>query len=248
MDGYKRLKVDNGEFQYKVTRSNRKTVGISINHDEGVKVSAPKWVTLKTIEEILIKKSGWIKRKLTELSNTPKIPVNRVLTEGMIVSFMGENYVLRISPEPSSKSAAVRLESGIITVCVPVNMKPEDRYQAVMDALVKWYRLNAKNYVNERINHFASKMGVTPARVVIKQQKSRWGSCSSKQNININWRIIMAPSSVIDYVIVHELAHLKEMNHSVRFWQFVERFSADFKKHREWLKLHGVKLHPFSHL
>lgn len=104
------------------------------------------------------------------------------------------------------------------------------------------YRQAAKEYIPKRVALFANELGVTYGTVTIRDQKTRWGSCSSKGNLSFNWRLILAPPKVLDYVVVHELCHRKEMNHSSRFWTLVESIMPDYRDHRKWLKENGGKL------
>jgi predicted metal-dependent hydrolase len=108
--------------------------------------------------------------------------------------------------------------------------------------LERWYRQQAKAVVSGALELYRERMGVTYESLVIKDQKTRWGSCSSKGNLNFSWRLILAPKSVLDYVVVHELAHLREMNHSSRFWRIVEEYYGEYKAAERWLKENGVGL------
>ncbi len=104
------------------------------------------------------------------------------------------------------------------------------------------YRQAAKEYIPKRVAYYAELLDVTYATISIRDQKTRWGSCSSKGNLSFSWRLILAPPKVLDYVVVHELCHRKEMNHSPRFWALVESIIPDYKIHRKWLKENGEKL------
>lgn len=104
------------------------------------------------------------------------------------------------------------------------------------------YRKKAKTLFTERLHLYEPQIGVQANTIRIKDQKTRWGSCSSKGNINLNWRLILAPQEVMDYVIIHELCHLKEMNHSKAFWDLVQTHCPDYKKHQQWLKKNAAKL------
>jgi predicted metal-dependent hydrolase len=108
--------------------------------------------------------------------------------------------------------------------------------------MLNWYRKKAREQINERIKYYQPKVGVQPARITVKEQKKRWGSCSSRGNLNFNWRAVMAPSPVLDYIIVHELCHLKHHNHSREFWNLLASILPDYKNRREWLKKNGVRL------
>lgn len=110
--------------------------------------------------------------------------------------------------------------------------------QQELDALKR----EAKLLIPERVRYYAAKLGITYGRVAIRAQRSRWGSCSSKGNLNFNCLLMLCPSEVLDYVVIHELCHRKEMNHSPRFWAEVERLDPDYQAHRNWLKTEGAKL------
>lgn len=106
------------------------------------------------------------------------------------------------------------------------------------------YRQAAKEYIPKRVRFYADILQVDYGKITIRDQKTRWGSCSSSGNLNFNWRLILAPPKVLDYVVIHELCHRKEMNHSTRFWQYVESIMPDYKEQRKWLKDNGSSLSP----
>lgn len=108
--------------------------------------------------------------------------------------------------------------------------------------LTAWYRKEAKNIISIRARKYAQNMGQTFGEIHIRDQKSRWGSCSSAGNLNFNWRLVMTPEWIMDYVIVHELCHLTHMDHSARFWGLVERYMPDYRAAKQWLKEHGQEL------
>lgn len=110
---------------------------------------------------------------------------------------------------------------------------------------VLFYRRMARDVIEQRCNYYSRLMNVNYNRIAIRDQKTRWGSCSSKKNLNFNWRLIMAPAGVLDYVVVHELSHLKEMNHSKRFWREVEQVMPEYKKYNNWLKENGHILQSY---
>jgi predicted metal-dependent hydrolase len=109
-------------------------------------------------------------------------------------------------------------------------------------ALEQWYRAEAARLISERAARLGSQMGVHCKRIVIRGQKTRWGSCSHKKNLSFNWKLIMAPEPVIDYVVIHELAHLKEMNHSKRFWELVGQHCHGWRECKKWLGQHEANL------
>lgn len=124
-------------------------------------------------------------------------------------------------------------------------MDRADKVNELSEAEEKLYRNQARNVFEQKVAYYARLMNVTYGRIAIRDQKTRWGSCSSEGNLNFNWRLIMAPAGVLDYVVIHELAHRKEMNHSKAFWSVVEQIMPDYKKYRNWLKENGRSLHSY---
>ena len=119
----------------------------------------------------------------------------------------------------------------------------EEKYtRQQRQGLERRYRQAAKEYIPRRVDYYAQHLGVTYERIRIAEQKTRWGSCSSKGTLSFNWKLMLAPPKVLDYVVVHELCHLKEMNHSSRFWKLVEEIIPDYKEYRKWLKDNGNTL------
>ena len=125
---------------------------------------------------------------------------------------------------------------------VDEDLSETDREVFVKGALEKWYLSHAEDRLREKTARYAKIIGVKPSSVTLKSYKSRWGSCSSKGDISYNWKIIMAPHHIVDYVVVHELSHMIQLNHSPAYWRSVERFIPDYQQCRKWLKVNGVRL------
>jgi len=153
------------------------------------------------------------------------------LVNGDIFSVLGEQRILSVIRE-ERKTGRVKEVMDRIVIWVPYDAD----YQFMHSLLEKWYRREAKAIILEKVNEFAKQMHVNYQEISIKDQKSRWGSCSSKKNLNFNWRIIMCPEPVCDYVIIHELCHLTHMNHSPNFWGLVEKYCPAYKQYKKWLK------------
>ena len=223
------LQLGDQQLNYSIHYRNRKSVGITVSREEGVRVLTPRWVGLKQIEGILREKSGWILRKQAEvLEKSP----GAGLESGIQLPLAGECLTLTILKRDGLAAPHVQRNGQEITLLVPERM-PEE---AGKQALIQWYRQQAVGLIRSRVEVFSRIMGVTPSRVVVKQQKSRWGSCSSKGNVNLNWRLVMMPPEVLDYVVVHELAHLKVLNHSKGFWDLVGSVLEDYPQRRKRLK------------
>ena len=119
------------------------------------------------------------------------------------------------------------------------------KIQPLSEAEQRLYRDKAREIFEQKVSYYAQMMGVSYGRIAIRDQKTRWGSCSGEGNLNFNWRLIFAPAGVLDYVVVHELAHRKEMNHSPRFWRVVEDTMPEYRKYQKWLKGNGRGLHRY---
>ena len=154
--------------------------------------------------------------------------------------YLGENHMLMVLREDRTRGK-VKEVMGKILMWIPYDADYEQR----RILLEKWYRRQAEQLLSEKAALYAERLGVSFADIRIKDQRSRWGSCSSKKNLNFNWRIIMAPEPVCDYVVIHEICHLLHMDHSREFWKEVEGLCPEYGQYKSWLKEKGGLLYPF---
>ena len=217
-------------FQVEIIKTNRKKSASIQLKDGQVRVRAPRSLSDKRINDLIKKRTPWIKEKLKEFSKRP-LAVEKKYDDGEIFSYLDKNYALKII---ESDEVAVKLKNG----CFIVSTCKEDlgKNIKVQKLLTDWYRIHAHKYLKERTDKFANIIGVLPSSVSIKNYKSRWGSCSISGSIDYNWKIIQAPKRVVDYVIVHELCHLIEHNHSPKYWSNVARFMPNWKESKDWLR------------
>ena len=149
---------------------------------------------------------------------------------------MGKKYQLDVL-QNGSRSSRIVFDGNKWTVSLPNGLNPQECQARIKKELEKWYRLQAKEILGGRLFHYSRLMNAEPKRIVIKSQKRLWGSCNYRtQAIHLNWKIILSPLEVIDYVVVHELCHLFVPNHSKRFWTKVAKFIPDFKEQQKWLR------------
>ena len=214
-----------------VRTKRRKTASIKVI-DGSVQAIVPDQLSNSRIENIIRKRTAWIGRKLQEQSQavTPK---PKEYVSGESFTYLGRNYRLKVI---RGNDRAVKLKGGYLEVGVPEKSKDGE----IRNALVEWYKTHALERLTEKTNRYARIIGVSPNSISVRDYKARWGSCSSKGEIFYNWRIIIAPHHIVDYVVVHELCHLKHPNHSPIYWKSVRRVSPDYKEHRHWLKEHGA--------
>ena len=217
-------------MNYTLVRSNRKTCAIHIR-DNAVEVRAPLWMPKADIDRFVASKESWIAEKLAVSAALAEQRADFSLSYGGTVLYRGEDCPIIAKPGRYIGLS----EDGFY---MPSGLSSD----SVKSACVQIYRLSAKAVLTEKAYSFAERMDVYPAAIKINGAKTRWGSCSTQKSINFSWRLMMAGDPVIDYVAVHELAHLKEMNHSPRFWAVVERVLPDYNERRKELKALQARL------
>lgn len=222
-----------------IYQKNRKSLQLKILSSTHLEIIAPNKFPKSDIKQILEDKSNWIIKKILHLAAIKENPTNKSIAHGAAVLYLGQNHTLRFTKSPNHPNTIHLHDQNIF-----INFLSEDT-APVNSLLKKWYINEARLLLLSKTALWANIINVHPQRIAIKEQKTRWGSCSSKCNINYNWRIIMAPPEVIDYLVIHELCHLRIPNHSSLFWQEVSKFSPKFKEHRKWLKNNGVMLMNF---
>jgi predicted metal-dependent hydrolase len=224
------VRLGEREIPFLLKRSvNRRRAVLTVD-DRGLTLSVPWRTSERYIAHFLHDSSKWVLRKLEAWElNKPK---PRKWEEGEWLDYLGRQLVLRVGIGPH---ATVTLEDGERLSVVLSHPDSE----SVRVAVLRWYRRHAGVYFQQRIEHYSSVMAVAPPRLFLSNARTRWGSCNSQAQVRLNWRLIQARPAVIDYVVVHELAHLKVMNHSARFWRLVERMCPDFEQSKVELNAMG---------
>ena len=211
---------------YNVIRSNRKTIALQINENAEIIVRAPHHVSQKRIHQFIEEKEAWIsKTQQKMLARQEEIEQNSEFKDGKEILFLGIGYKVKLVHNTRA-----------ITIHDTVFEFPADLIEHAPEVLPHWYKRMAYKIIPPKVAYYAESLGLNYSKVGITSAKKRWGSCNSKGSINFSYRLIMTPPGIIDYVIVHELMHLREMNHSPRFWAHVESVIPDYKKRRKWLK------------
>ncbi len=196
-----------------------------------------------TIISLVEKKRHWIINKYENYQHMLlHLPAVREFVDGEMLLFKGNSYPLKVL-ESTGRITNVNLTDDQLLVELKSGIPSDIRREELRRHLEKWYIRQARELITERLELFSSIIGVKVNNVRLKNQKTRWGSCSRKRNLNFNWKLIMAPIVIVDYVIVHELCHIKQMNHSPQFWVLVENQISDYKMMRKWLKENGGKLY-----
>ena len=213
-----------------IIRSNRKTLSLSINENADLVVRAPHRVSDDEIQKFISEKSAWIDNKQRLIKAQLEDNENQH-SSGQCL-YLGSLYPLKID---NSNVEPISFNGHIFTIA---NVNREK----ISLLLKSWYKKRFIEVALPRLSYFSDKHKLKVNQVRVKEQKTLWGSCSSKNNINLNYLLIMAPMKVIDYVIVHELVHTIHKNHSAKFWQKVETIMPNYKDARKWLKENGYRL------
>ena len=220
-------------FVVDIVRSKRrKTLALAVNQGQ-VKVRMPERMALHHAESFIALKSDWIKKQLAQYP----APSPRHYSNGENLLFLGQPLQLVVV----SSAQATGIEKRDMKLCIQHRHATPSIAQ-LKKLLSNWYQQQAEEYLSLRVSQLASATGLIPRTLQIKTYKARWGSCHRDGSIQLNWKLLMAPPSIIDYVIIHELCHLKQHNHSPAFWKLVEQFHPDYRSHRAWLKSHGHQL------
>lgn len=218
------------EYQLMRSKKRRKTISLLIKGDGTVVVHAPFRTPEWEVEKFVAEKRSWIWRKQSERkisSNTTE----KEFQPGEGFFYLGESYPLAIQ-DHNNGGHPLTLSFGKFVL-------DKDHLEEARRLFIQWYKQEAKDKLAGRINYYCNRLKLYPKGFRITSAKCRWGSCSGDNRLSITWRIMMAPLSVIDYVLIHELVHIREKNHSKRFWSYLETIVPDYKKHRLWLREHG---------
>jgi predicted metal-dependent hydrolase len=229
---------------YEFKRGKRKTIGFLVGA-EGLSVRAPRWVALRDVDAAIHEKSDWILRKLTETQQRhARVEATRIeWKDGAGFPFLGEPVVMRLDPKHGFASVGGTLDDAVeeggprvLRLAVAQNAEPSQ----IRDAAQAWLMRQARKLFIERLDHFAPLLGVQWQKLSLSNASTRWGSASADGSIRLNWRLIHFRLPVIDYVVAHELAHLRVMDHSHRFWETVESVVPDYDLLRRQLKDEAV--------
>lgn len=232
-----RLKTKDGLISFSLSRSvSRRTLSITIDEKAQVLVRAPSYSAEKEIHAFIFEKSSWITSKLKAALKVKSKTETRQFDHGYRFLFLGKNFPLQII-EKDVKRASIEF-NGFKWICgIPRDLSPEQRRDIVKKKMVGWYRAQAQEVLGSRIFYYSRQMGIEPVKIAVRTQKRVWGNCEYRtRTIHINWQIILAPISVVDYVVVHEMCHMIVPNHSKKFWDKVESVLPNYKKEKLWLK------------
>jgi predicted metal-dependent hydrolase len=214
-----------------VIRTDRKSIALIVKRDGRLVVRAPLDATDEQIFSVINRKSNWIEVKQQEVLSTYPQTSKKEFVNGEGFLYLGQSFRLKIIDQ-----AEVPLKLGTFFVLDQAFLAQ------AKEVFIKWYKERACEVLSERVTWYVGKIGVKVEEVKIASATSRWGSCSAKGTLSFPWRLVMAPIPVIDYVVIHELVHILEKNHSKTFWNQVHALMPDYEKKIAWLEINGHTL------
>lgn len=238
--GKRRIHLQEQALDYTLRRSKRRSIGFLID-DDGLRITAPKWVSLAEIESAIREKQRWIFSKLNDWRerSARRLQPQMQWRDGANLPYLGADIRLRIMP---SHSAGLSFDAAAreLAICLP----PDAGEQQLKDRVQGWLQMEARRLFAQRLPIYAEKLGVTYQSFALSSAMTQWGSCTADGKIRLNWRLIHFALAQIDYVIAHELSHLREMNHSPRFWATVQSIFPEFEAAKKALREHAPQTLP----
>ncbi len=208
---------------------------------KGMRVTAPLRTAEKVVESFLESKSGWIIKHYSMFQSMKENEKVRTWQNGDTIMYKGEEYKIKVFTYPKKRTAIVFNEKEF-EVYINEALSSPERDENIENAFRAWFIKQAGEIIGMRVAFFTGITGLKYNSFKIKEQKTRWGSCSKKGNLNFNWKLVMSPQWVLDYVVLHEVCHLRHLNHSKAFWEMVAKYCPDYKKAHEWLRKNKLQL------
>ena len=214
----------------KIIRSKRKTIALVVTHDAALVIRSPLKTPVDYLKNLVNRKRDWIRAKLREMQSKPR-PKAKEFINGESFLYLGESYKLKIVEDIVGD---VELKDNLLL--------SQEKVPCARDVIKKWYRSEAQKKIKERCEWYSRLTGYKPLSIKISNAQKRWGSSGHRGTVNFSWRLIMAPVEIIDYIVVHELVHLEQRDHSRLFWDKVKSIQPDYKRRQKWLRDNGRAL------
>lgn len=229
------IQIEDTTIEYELNRANRRSISASILPDGTLVVKAPHLIPEFIIRRFLKSRGDWILSHVQRKKNNPGkqlVPQE----SGEYMCFFDKTMLLIVTDSSEAKKVRLYRVNNTFQIIVPSSYTGKKRTKAISDSIHNWYRTNMYDELVKRVSHYAEIVGVKYEKIRVKDVSSHWGSCSIDRNLNFNYRLAMLPVELADYVIVHELCHIFEMNHSAAFWAKVEQFVPNYRELRKELK------------
>lgn len=228
---------DATSINYEIIRSRRNTADIIVERDGQIIVRAPEWADDAQVASIVASRELWIHRSLAEWRDLNANRITREYTNGEGFLYLGRNYRLQLTGDEAPRLV---LKNGRFQLRRALLHKGDNRDAS--SAFREFYTAKGKKRLRSRVDYFAPKVGVEVQSVEVRELGHRWGTCMQSGKLSFHWKCMMAPQTIIDYVVVHELCHLHHRDHTDAFWNEVDKVLPDFRERKEWLRRYGVGL------
>jgi predicted metal-dependent hydrolase len=219
------------KYSLKRSRKRKKTISLQIGNNSEITIYAPYFTPVTEINRFVEEKQNWIDRAMRRQAKLQVGHEEKTYVTGENFYYLGQNYPLEAYFEPLENAGVIFWNNRFFLNCPP---NPEMR----KNYFVSWYKKKARQYLLERVDFYESMFKLKSSGIRITSAESRWGSCSEDNHLSFSFRLMMAPPEIVDYVVVHEMMHIREKNHSSKFWNLVVEVIPDFKAHRRWLRDH----------
>ncbi len=230
-----KFQYENKIIDFELILSKRKTMSIEISAEGEVKVRAPMGISEDVIISQVREKGKWILEKREEAYKRNSKKVEKNYKDGDLFMYLGNEYSLKIKFSPFLNKISVMIIGKELVVCMR-----EYNKEKLRKAIELWYRGEGLRIIKERVKHYLKFYPVKPISIKVKEQKRRWGSYTYYNDLLFNWRCIMAPLKVVDYIVVHEMTHMVHKDHSKNYWNFVSKIIPNYKEQKMWLKENGI--------
>lgn len=240
---YQKLHYGTSTIDYSIVRSRRRKTSEIIVDADNVIIRTPRDKSTEEIKEIVRGKAKWIRTKQSEHKSLHPQIVKPIFQAGSTLPYLGANYHFKIVNEEGKKendnSENLRFENDIFLI---YSKSPRTSRKQIKSMYEEWLLEKARSIFQEKTQRYCMELGIKPSQVIIKNLKNRWGSATKDNIINLNVNLLKAPERVIEYIILHELSHLKIKEHSHHFWDMLHKFMPDYQQQIEWLRINGIRL------
>jgi predicted metal-dependent hydrolase len=230
-------KKTEANIEYSVVRTRRATADVIIERDGSVLVRAPEWASEEEVADIVASKNYWIFKGLAEWRDLNATRVLREYKGGEGFLYLGRSYRLTLADD---QTAPLMLKEGRFSL--QRSLVEHGELEAARAAFRDFYTTNGRERLLRRVKYFAPKVGVTPTSVDVRELGNRWASCSLNSELAFHWKCMMAPPTVVDYIVVHELCHVLYRDHTDAFWNEVDKVVPSFRERKDWLRKYGASL------
>ena len=228
------LKVENQKVPYEIVRHARARSIIISAGPKGIRLTVPKHRSVGAARKFIQSKKGWVLEEYLKASKIRQSLNSRINSDGHI-PFLGRDVPAEVVWDVA-EAVGIDFDGEKVCATLPFGTDKDEREELFQHAMKQWYGEQARIILSRRVDYFATLMGLEYGKVAVRDQRTRWGSCSGRGTLSFNWRLVLAPEDVLDYLVVHELAHLRYLSHRVRFRSLVRKWAPHIDESEKWLR------------